>query len=338
MYDFVHNWEFLRFSPRNPAANRLPPPLAPPAHYDEEAVQLPGHRKRSVAFWIVLGVCLVALALTLNVTWVVANWRTGVMVLVGAVSFALLIAGLVLNTIFLVREIRRNEQHDAFINAVTHELKTPVASIRLYLETLQSRDLDDEQRRRFYATMLQDAARLQGTIEQVLTAGAAGSRRKPHRAPVDLPALVRDCIEAAGRRHHLPADALNYRCALAEDESAVVSGDPEELRAAVMNLIDNSIRYSGKQVKVRIRVAKTGAERVAVRVQDEGIGIARAELKQIFKRFYRIPGTLRVKGAGLGLFIVRSVARRHGGRAYGESEGSGRGSTFTIELPLAPST
>lgn len=301
-------------------------------------MQLPGHRKRSVAFWIVLGVCLVALALTLNVTWVVANWRTGVMVLVGAVSFALLIAGLVLNTIFLVREIRRNEQHDAFINAVTHELKTPVASIRLYLETLQSRDLDDGRRRQFYATMLQDAARLQGTIEQVLTAGAAGSRRKPHRAPVDLPALVRDCIEAAGRRHHLPAGALNYRCALAEGESAVVSGDPEELRAAVMNLLDNSIRYSGKQVKVRIRVAKTGAERVAVRVRDEGIGIARAELKQVFKRFYRIPGTLRVKGAGLGLFIVRSVARRHGGRAYGESEGSGRGSTFTIELPLAPST
>lgn len=260
------------------------------------------------------------------------------MVLVGAVSFALLIAGLVLNTIFLVREIRRNEQHDAFINAVTHELKTPVASIRLYLETLQSRKLDDGQRWEFYKTMLEDVARLQGTIEQVLTAGAAGSRRKPHRAPVEIPALVRDCIEAVSRRHHLSEDALIYRCALAEGESAVVVGDIEELRAAVSNLLDNSIRYSGKHVKVRIRIVKIAADRVAIQVQDEGIGIARAELKQIFKRFYRIPGTLRVKGAGLGLFIVRSVAKRHGGKTYGESEGSNRGSTFTIEFPLAPST
>ena len=301
-------------------------------------MHLPGHRKRSVAFWIVLGVCLVALAVTLNITWVVANWRTGVMLLVGAVSFAMLIAGLVLNTIFLVREIRRNEQHDAFINAVTHELKTPVASIKLYLETLQSRKLDDRRRREFYETMLQDAARLQGAIEQVLTAGAAGSRRRTHRAPVDIPALVRDCIEAVSRRHHLPQNALSYRCDFAEGEPAVVSGDAEELRAAVSNLLDNSIRYSGKQVEVRIRIAKIGADRVAIRVQDEGIGIARAELKQIFKRFYRIPGTLRVKGAGLGLFIDRSYAKRHGGKAYGESEGANRGSTFTIELPLAPST
>ena len=132
-----------------------------------------------------------------------------------------------LNTIFLVREIRRNEQHDAFINAVTHELKTPVASIRLYLETLQARKLDDERRQEFYETMLQDAARLQGTIEQVLTAGAAGARRKRRRAPVDMPVLVRDCIAAAGRRHHLPDGALSYRCALAEGEPAIVVGDAE---------------------------------------------------------------------------------------------------------------
>ncbi len=259
------------------------------------------------------------------------------MLLVGAVSFAILIAGLVLNTIFLVREIRRNEQHDAFINAVSHELKTPVASIRLYLQTLQSRELNDDKRQEFYQTMLQDTARLQGTIEQVLTAGAAGSRRKPNRAPVDIPAMVRESIEVVSRRHELADGALSYSSSVPEGESAIVDGDVEELRAAVSNLIDNSIRYSGERVKVLVRIAKIGTERVAIQVIDEGIGIASTQLKQVFKRFYRIPGTLRVKGTGLGLFIVRAVAKRHGGKAYVESDGSNRGSTFTIELPLAQS-
>ena len=106
-------------------------------------------RRRSVIFFTVLGVCLVALAVTLNISWIVLNWYRGVLVVLGIVLFIPIIAGMVLNTIFLVREIRRNEQHDSFINAVTHELKTPVASIRLYLQTLQSRELDEEKRREF---------------------------------------------------------------------------------------------------------------------------------------------------------------------------------------------
>ena len=133
-------------------------------------------RRRSVIFFTVLGVCLVALAVTLNISWIVLNWYRGVLVVLGVVLFIPIIAGMVLNTIFLVREIRRNEQHDSFINAVTHELKTPVASIRLYLQTLQSRDLDEDKRREFYRIMLEDSDRLLQTIEQVLQAGSSGSR------------------------------------------------------------------------------------------------------------------------------------------------------------------
>ena len=155
-------------------------------------------RRRSVIFFTVLGICLVVLAVTLNVSWIVLNWRRGVLAILGVVFFLLIIAGLVLNTIFLVREIRRNEQHDSFINAVTHELKTPVASIRLYLQTLQTRDLDDDRRREFYRIMLEDSDRLLHTIDQVLRAGSAGSRlRRGARARVNLAEITRETVVLA---------------------------------------------------------------------------------------------------------------------------------------------
>src|SRR6202047_1419554 len=137
-------------------------------------------RTKTIAFFITLGACLVALAVVLNVSWIVFNWRRVVPLVLGIVFFGVIIAGMVVNTIFLVREIRRNERQDSFLNAVTHELKTPIASIRLYLETLQSRPLDEAKRRDFYRIMLEDSDRLLGMIEQVLKAGEArhASRRR----------------------------------------------------------------------------------------------------------------------------------------------------------------
>src|ERR671912_1001429 len=133
-------------------------------------------RKRKAITFTVLGICLVAAAVTLNVSWLVLNWREGMLIVFGSIFFLVIIAGVVINTIFLVREIRRNEQHDSFINAVTHELKTPVASIRLYLETLQSRELDEAKRREFYQIMLDDSDRLLHTIDEVLRAGGTQSQ------------------------------------------------------------------------------------------------------------------------------------------------------------------
>ena len=294
-------------------------------------------RRRSVIFFTVFGICLVALAVTLNVGWIVLNWRRGVLAVLGVVFFLLIIAGMVLNTIFLVREIRRNEQHDSFINAVTHELKTPVASIRLYLQTLQTRDLDEAKRREFYRIMLEDSDRLLHTIEQVLRAGSTGSRfRRIARARVDLGEIARDCVELARTRFHLGEDALAYEDRT--DGGRTVIGDPDELKAAVWNLLDNAVKYSQGRVQVTVTVANEAPDRIAVRVADRGVGISPAELKRIFRRFYRVPASvvMRTKGSGLGLFIVRSVARRHGGRAFAESEGAGHGSTFTLLLPKAP--
>ena len=295
-------------------------------------------RRRKAIFFTVFGICLIAAAVTLNISWLVLNWREGVVIVFGTILFMVIIAGMVIYTIFLVREIRRNEQHDSFINAVTHELKTPVASIRLYLETLQSRDLDDAKRREFYQIMLEDSDRLLHTIEQVLRAGATGSiLRRSARSRLDLAQIARECVELARTRFHLGADALEY---VERTPHAIVLGDGEELKAAVWNLIDNAVKYSPAAVKVRVELEELPQQRVAIRVTDQGVGISPAELKRIFKRFYRIPASVavRTKGTGLGLFIVRSVARKHGGRAFAESAGQGRGSTFTLLLPAAPAS
>jgi signal transduction histidine kinase len=173
-----------------------------------------------------------------------------------------------------------------------------------------------------------------GTIEQVLRAARTSQTQQISRSPVDIRALVQECVQLARLRHHLPPEALNYQESV---RNATVLGDFEELKAAVSNLIDNAVKYSGQRVRVLVEIAQNGGGQIAVRVRDEGLGIPPSELKRIFKRFYRIPNSmaLRVKGTGLGLFIVRSVAERHGGRAWAESEGSERGSTFTIELPTS---
>jgi signal transduction histidine kinase len=291
-------------------------------------------RAKTISFFITLGSCLVVLALYLNISWIVHSWPNVVTLVLGIVFFGLIIAGLVLYTIFLVREIRRNEQQDSFLNAVTHELKTPITSIRLYLQTLERRALDEGQRRDFYRLMLDDTDRLLGTVEQVLRAGEIrqrGGRR--NWQDVDFSAIIHESLELARLRHGLSAEALHFGV---QPEGAItLMGNPEELRTAVANLIENAVKYSGKQPSIVVDVTTPNVDTVVLRIRDNGVGIPRDELKRIFKRFYRVhsSATGQVKGTGLGLFIVRSIVRRHGGEAYAESEGEGHGSTFTIRLP-----
>src|SRR5437868_2617704 len=153
-------------------------------------------RQKSIAFFIALGAGLISVILLFYIGWVLFNWRTGILLFFGVLLVLMIIGGVVLNTIFLVREIRRNEQHDAFINAVTHELKTPVASIRLYLETLQTRPVDDAKRSEFYKIMLEDSDRLLATIEQVLRTGRLGhAGPKLNLSRIDLDEVVRASVE-----------------------------------------------------------------------------------------------------------------------------------------------
>jgi signal transduction histidine kinase len=256
-----------------------------------------------------------------------------VLLILGILLLVIIISGVILNTISLVREIHVNEQKDAFINAVTHELKTPVASIRLYLETLQTRLVDEEKRKEFYGIMLDDSDRLLATIEQILRTGRMGATgRKLNLVRIDLGSLVEECMARTRAIHSIPPESLTFR----PGPAVGILADLEEVRAAVSNLIENAVKYSGKDVNVRVETEQVDGY-VLMRVKDAGVGIPKTELKRVFKRFHRVPGVLtsRVKGTGLGLYIVRSVAKRHGGRAWAESEGAGRGSTFFLQLPVA---
>jgi signal transduction histidine kinase len=290
-------------------------------------------RRRNMVLFILLGACMLGAAVTLNVGWIILNWRSLIPLVIGIPFFALLIAGVVLNTIFLVREVRRNERHDAFLNAVTHELKTPITSIRLYLETLQRRVMPEEKRREFYSIMLEDSDWLLATVEQVLKAGELGQRtQNPIRLPVDMGALVVECIERTRLRHHLDPDAIAFE----QDEAPMmVRGNHEELQSVVLNLLNNAVKYSPKTVEVQVSLSISNDAWIVLSVADRGIGIAHAHLKRIFRRFYRVPArsVLKTKGTGLGLFIVRSIARQHGGDAFAESPGEGRGATVSVQLP-----
>src|SRR6202161_345088 len=168
-------------------------------------------RRRSIAFFIALGAGLISVIVLLYIGWVLLRWHTGILLFLGSLLALTIIVGVVLNTTFLVREIRRNEQHDAFINAVTHELKTPVASIRLYVETLKTRDVEEAKRDEFYGIILSDSDRLLGTIEQILRTGRVGSSsRKPHLAPMQLDELVSECVARARILHGVPPESLQY--------------------------------------------------------------------------------------------------------------------------------
>lgn len=296
-------------------------------------MRVAGRRKAAVVV-LVLGITLIALAIALNVGWILLNLREVALLVFGVIFFALIITGLTLNMIFLIREIRRNEQQDAFLNAVTHELKTPIASIRLYLETLKTRNVTDEKRREFYEVMLSDSNRLLTTVEQVLQASRTKDRhRLLNISEIEIGKLLRECIEIIKSRYNLQ-DEIKL---IEPSKPLTISGDFSELQIVLTNLLDNAVKYSKDEVKILIKLTDINKKYTEILIKDSGVGIAASELKRVFKRFYRVPSisTQQIKGTGLGLYIARSIIKKHGGKIFVESKGEGKGTTFIIRLPKA---
>jgi len=302
--------------------------------------------RRSVGFPLALGIGLAILVLALAVGWQVLvledprplagglSTRDWLMLVLGTLFFALVLAGLVALSAWLVREMRLNQRQRAFLDAVTHEMRTPLASLRLYLETLERHDPGPERRREFTARMQRDVERLADTVERVLWAARTEEpRRGLPSESVDLEALLRECIAELCSRHELRADAveLDVRAAL------WARGSRDELVVVFRNLLENAVRYSDDPVEIHVRIEPSGEGRVAVAISDRGIGIPPRELRKIFQRFYRVGRDVQrtASGLGLGLFIVRNLVRRQGGSIVARSEGSGAGSRFVVRLRTA---
>ncbi len=290
-------------------------------------------RRKTKIFFLILGICLIALAVALNVGWILLNLREVALLVFGVIFFALIITGLVLNTIFLVREIRRNEQHDAFLNAVTHELKTPIASIKLYLETLKTREVSDAKRREFYDVMLADNNRLLNTVEQVLQASRTREKqRQLNISEISVGKLLGECVKIVQTRYKLDETAIKFT---QPADDIKVFGDASELQIVFTNLLDNAVKYSAETPKISARIKNSGDKKVQIFIKDNGIGLNSSEFKRIFKRFYRVSNlsTQEKKGTGLGLFIVKEIIEKHGGKISADSNGEGKGSTFIVQLP-----
>ena len=201
---------------------------------------------------------------------------------------------------------------------------------------MQRRDLPEARKQEFYRLMLSDTDRLTETVEQVLRAGRAGDKKAgKDKAEVDFGQLVRDCMDATRARHHLQPEAIRYQESTSNGNELRVRGSAEDLRTAVINVLDNAVKYSGESVDVRVQLESPDEKRIVLRVQDQGVGIPPDDMKRIFKRFYRVThrSLAHVKGTGLGLFIVRAIAQKHGGKVFAESEGEGQGTTIVLELP-----
>ena len=301
-------------------------------------------RKRSISLPIVLASVTVALAVALLIGWtlvVVQNLdltervAQNVTVLVlGILSFLTIIAVLLLHSIFLVRRIREINRQYTFIDSVTHELKSPLASLRLAVETLERDDLPGSGRDQMHRMMIGDIERLNAFIDDVLTASRLAYHRKRRElSPVDLVGLVGAALQTARERHDLPAGTLS----LEAPPTCFAQTDPMGLSLVLANLLDNAVKYSRSESGVSpILVQVARAERkVLVSVSDRGIGIDKKYRRRIFERFFRVPSdeVLRRHGTGLGLFVAAAVTRSLGGKIRVEANPEGSGSVFKVHLP-----
>lgn len=283
---------------------------------------------------ITLVVILMTLNIALMVCWIVllAQLNSWSALTVGTIVFALILVGLTVYLIFSIKAVRLHQRQVNFVDSVTHELKSPIASLRLYLETLQMRDLDAGQRRKFYRVMEDELRRLDGLISQLLEVGrldAIGEESEPEN--IAMEPLLRRCAETICAHHQCTeASVINF-----DIEPAVVPSRRIVLEMIFGNLLDNAIKYSLPNPMVDVQVRVKDRNRVVTRICDNGEGIPAEVRKKIFKIFYRGGDELqrRQKGTGLGLYIVRTLVQLLKGTVTVRDRDGAPGSVFEVELP-----
>jgi signal transduction histidine kinase len=300
---------------------------------------------RSISLPIVLSSIAVSLSVALLVGWTLLIARTQPLaddfvantwlLVFGIVSFVVIMTVLVLFSVFLVREIREVRRQTSFIDSVTHELKSPLAALKLCLETLGRADLPPPQHQRLREMMLDDVERLAGFIDRVLAATRLPEERSSQPlTEVALPGLARRCAAVVTRRAHQPEEVIRVDV----PEDLVVTTDEVALAAVLENLLENAVKYSQHDVAVELSARPGRKGQVVIEVRDRGIGIHKLHLRRVFERFYRVPeeAVRSRRGTGLGLYVVSALVRSLGGKVRALSPGTGQGTTIRVDLPTRP--
>jgi two-component system, OmpR family, phosphate regulon sensor histidine kinase PhoR len=221
--------------------------------------------------------------------------------------------------------------YDNFIANVTHELKSPLASIQLYLETMDRHRLPDAKQKEFISFMLKDAGRLNNLINSILEISMLEHKKIVHEFSVEqVDALIKRLIQEAREQFQLTESEIHLR----GEAACPCAVDVNSMRIVLFNLVDNAIKYRRGAVHMQVTLSCDEKNFILV-LQDQGIGIAAGEAKNVFKKFYRIydAESPNVKGTGLGLYWVREIIRYHGGTVGLHSQGKFMGTTFRITLP-----
>ena len=300
--------------------------------------------RKSLKWPILVAILMIVMLVGLTIGWVLLNVFSAldaektsrsaiywILLSVGAVFFACLLAGVILYLIWLIQNINLNRRQSNFIDAVTHELKTPIASLKLYLQTLNRRDVQGPQRQEFYATMMEDVDRLDRLINQLLDVARLQRDRQDLDAKewVSLRELVEECVSRLAKQHSVSTDLFRM-----EIEDCQVLAHRIDIDVLLGNLLDNAIKYSAQEPEIEIRITFQNASAL-IAISDNGQGIPRHLRRKIFWRFYRAGDELerRKPGVGLGLFLVRSIVERLKGSIAVSERIEQPGATFLVTLP-----
>ncbi|MEM9453119.1 MAG: HAMP domain-containing sensor histidine kinase [Myxococcota bacterium] len=302
----------------------------------------PRRPTRSISGPIILSSVAVVLSTALLVGWILVIYRNQVLtqnwegnawlMVVGIISFITIMTVLVLFSVFLAREIKEVRRQTSFIDSVTHELRSPLASLRLCLETQARQELQPSQRERLREMMLDDVERLSALIDDILESSRLAQNLEARQIEtIDLESLVQRCVNTTARRHRLDPEVISVQV----PPRTILHTDPVALEVSLRNLLDNAIKYSDMPRKVALRAERSAAGGLRIEVRDNGVGIPRGELKRVFERFYRVDeeAVRSRRGTGLGLYVAASLVRGIRGRLRAHSEGPGEGTRMVITLP-----